>query len=164
MFHFRDASSLLSLLLPFLWRQAFLGDMGRNTEGLWKNLLYFSYASCSTMNHKEAHWGHGCQGFNGQYLWMRWGMPFVGVPSRWWAQTAAVLSGCVRCDHGIAVFTGQMQRCSSVPCSQPVIYPGTGVIIIYTLLLVNILTFLTHYPLGQLSSLNNIADNYSPGE
>lgn len=79
MFHFRDASSFLSLFLPFLWRKAFLGDMGRNTEGLWKNLFYFSYASCSIMDHKEAHWGHGCQGLNDQYMWMRWGMHFVGV-------------------------------------------------------------------------------------
>lgn len=53
-----------------------------------------------------------------------------------------------------------MLNCSSAPCSEPVIYPSSSLIIIRALLLVNVLTFLTRYPLGQLRNLNNIADNY----
>lgn len=34
----------------------------------------------------------------------------------------------------------------------------------HALVLVNILTFLTHHPLGQLSNLNNTTDNYPPHE
>lgn len=95
---------------------------------------------------------------------MRQGIVFVGAPADKLAWASAVLVGGVRCDHDITAAARQMQNGSSAPCSQTVFHPGTCIIIIHTLLLVNILTFLTHYPLGQPSKLNNIADNYPPHE
>lgn len=50
-----------------------------------------------------------------------------------------------RCGHVISAFAGQRQNCGSAPCSQPAIYLGTWIIIMHALLLVNILTFLTHW-------------------